>query len=124
MPGLRVTSVLLTDSVWSARAVAFVRCDLGSDYAPRDRLATPQLPELRRGPDHDAEPAAADIPAIDADVDAGQLLAAQLPQVILMHDPRHGNQVRSCTRESPRRDQYLGRGQDAHHASMGTRGAR
>jgi hypothetical protein len=32
--------------------------------------------------------------------------------------------MRSCSRESPRGDQDLGRGQDAHHNSMGTCGAR
>jgi hypothetical protein len=62
------------------------------------------------GPDDDAEPAAADIPAIDADVDAGELIAAQLPQVLLMHDPSDGSQVRSCSREMPRGNQHLGRG--------------
>jgi hypothetical protein len=31
--------------------------------------------------------------------------------------------VRSCSREPPRGDQYLVRGQDAHHDSMGTCGA-
>jgi len=87
-------------------------------------MAAWQLPELRRGPDNDAEPAAADIPAIDADVNTGQLLAAQPPQVLAMHDPSHGNQVRSRSREPPRRNQELGRGQDAHHDSMGTCGAR
>jgi hypothetical protein len=35
----------------------------------RDRLAAWQLPEPRRRPDDDAEPAAADIPAIDADAE-------------------------------------------------------
>ena len=74
--------------------------------------------------DDDAEPAAADIPAVDADVDPGELIAAQLPQVILMHDASHGSQVRSCSREPPRGDQHFRRGQDAHHYSMGTRGAR
>ena len=29
-----------------------------------------------------------------------------------------------CSREPPRSDQYLGRGQDAHHASMSMCGAR
>ena len=111
-------------SIWSARAAAFARCDLGGDHAPGDRLAAWQLPEPRRGPDDDAEPAAADIPAIDADVDSGELIAAQLPQVLVMHDPSHGSQVRSCSREPPRGNQYLGRGQDAHHDSMGTCGAR
>jgi hypothetical protein len=43
--------------------------------------------EPRRGPDHHAEPAAPDIPAIDAGVDPGELIAAQLPQVLAMHDP-------------------------------------
>jgi len=107
------------------RAAAFARCDLGGDNAPRDRLAALQLPEPRRGPDDYAEPAAADIPAVDADVDStGELIAAQLPQILLMHDASNGSQVRSCSREPPRRDQYLGRGEDAHHDSMGTCGVR
>jgi len=58
-------------SIWSARAAAFAGCDLGGDHAPRNRLAASQLPEPRRGPDDYAEPATADIPAIDADVDSG-----------------------------------------------------
>ena len=41
-----------------------------------------------------------------------------------MHDASDGSQVGSCTREPPRADQYLGRGQDAHHNSMGTGTAR
>jgi hypothetical protein len=57
--------------MWSARAAAFARCDLGGDHAPGDRLAAWQLPGPRRGPDDYAEPAAADTPAIDADVDSG-----------------------------------------------------
>ena len=112
------------DFIWSARAAAFTRCDLGGDHAPGDRLAASQLPEPRRGPDNDAEPAAADIPAVDADVDSGELIAAQLPQVLEMHDASHRSKVRSCSREPPRSNQYLGRGQDAHHDSMSTYGAR
>ena len=54
-------------SIWSARAAAFAGRDLGGDHAPWDRLAASQLPGPRRGPDDDAEPAAANIPAIDAD---------------------------------------------------------
>jgi len=106
------------------RAAAFARCDLGGDHAPRDRLTASQLPEPRRSPDDHAEPAAPDIPAIDADVDTGELIAAQLPQLLVMHDARNGNQVGPCSRKPPRRDQYLGRGEDAHHDSMGTCGAR
>ena len=109
-------------SIWSALAAAFALCDLGGDHSPGDRLAAWQFPEPRRGPDDDAEPAAADIPAIDADVDSGELIAAQLPQVVVMHDPGHGSQVRSCSSEPPRGDQCLGWGQDAHHDSMGIRG--
>ncbi len=78
----------------------------------------------RRGPDDHAEPAAADVPAVDADVEAGELIAAQLPQVLVMHDAGDGSQVRSCSGEPPRGNQYLSRGQDAHHNSMGTCGAR
>ncbi len=113
-----------TGSIRSARAAAFARCDLGGDHAPGDRLAAWQLPGPGRGPDDDTEPAAADIPAVGADVDSGELIAAQLPQVLLMHDPSDGSQVRSCSREPPRGDQYFGRGKDAHHDSMGTCGAR
>jgi hypothetical protein len=83
-----------------------------------------QLPEPRRGPDDYAEPAAADIPAVDADVDSGELIAAQLLQVLVMYDASHGNEVGSCSREPPRGNQCLGRVEDAHHASMGTCGAR
>ena len=111
-------------SLWSARATAFARRDLGGDHAPGDRLAAPQLPEPRRGPNDDAKPATVDIPAINADVDSGELLAAQLPQILAMRDASDGNQVRSCPREPPRGNQYLARGQHAHHDSMSTSGAR
>jgi hypothetical protein len=96
-------------SIWSARAAAFARCDLGGDHTPWHRLAASQLPEPRRGPDDYIEPAAADIPAPGADVDAGELIAAQLPQVLLMHDASHGSQVRPCCCELPRSNQDLGR---------------
>ena len=86
-------------------------------------LAASQLPGPRHGPDDDAEPAAADIPAVDTDVDSGELIAAQLPQVLVMHDARDGSQLRACSGEPPRGNQYLGRGRDAHHNSMGTGGA-
>src|SRR5439155_1632037 len=46
--------------IWSARAVAFARRELGGDHPPGNRLAAAQLPEPRRSPYHDAEPAAAD----------------------------------------------------------------
>src|SRR5262249_23065116 len=108
----------------SARAAAFPRRNLGSDHAPGDRLAASQFPEPGRGPDDRAEPAAADIPAIDADVDSGELIATQPPQVIGMHDPGHGSQVRPCSREPPRGNHHVGGGQDAHHDSMSTCSAR
>jgi len=111
-------------SIGSARAAAFARRDLSGDHAPWDRLAAPQLPGPRRGPDDHAEPATADIPAAGADIDSGELTAAQLPQVLVMHDARDGRQVGSCSREPPRGNQDFGRGQDAHHTSMGTCGAR
>ena len=49
----------------------------------------------------------------------GELIAAQLPQVLVMHDARDGSEVGSCSREPSRGDQYLGQGEDAHHDSMG-----
>ena len=112
------------DSLWSARAAAVARRDLGGDHAPGDRLAASQDPEPRSGPDDNAEPAAADIPAVNVDVDAGELIAAQLPQILAMHDPGHGSQVRPRSRQPPRGNQDLGRGQHAHHTSMSMGGAR
>jgi hypothetical protein len=114
----------LAGSQGSARAAAFARRELGGDHAPGDRLAAAQLPEPRRGPDDHAEPATADIPAAGAAVDTGELTAAQLPQVLGVHDARDGSQMRSSFGEPPRGNQDLGRGQDAHHNSMGTCGAR
>ena len=75
-PGLRRSR---PGCIWSARAAAVAWRELGRYHAPGDRLAAPQLPEPRRGPDHHAEPAAPDIPAINTNVDPGELIAAQLP---------------------------------------------
>jgi hypothetical protein len=111
-------------SIGSARAAALARCDLGGDHPPEDRLAASQLPGPRRGRDDDTEPAAADIPAVETDVDTGKLLAAQLPQVLGVHDASDGSQVGSCSREPPRGDQDLSRSEDAHRNSMGACGAR
>jgi hypothetical protein len=87
---------------WSARAAAFARCDLDGDHPPWDRLAGSQLPEPRRGPDDHVEPVAADVPAVDANVDSGELIAAQLPRALLMQDASDGSQVCSCSCEPPR----------------------
>ena len=111
-------------SIGSARAAAFAKCDLGGDHAPGDRLTALQLPEPRCGPDDGAEPAAADIPAVDADVDSGELTATYLPQVLRVHDASESSQMRPCSGQPPRGNQDLSRGQDAHHNSMGTCGAR
>src|SRR4029077_7624351 len=110
--------------IWSAGTTAFARGELGGDPPPGNRLAAPQLPGPGRSPDDDAEPAGADVPAIDADVDSGELIAAQLPKVLLMHDGSDSGQVRSCSGEPPRGNQDLGRGQDAHHDSMSACGTR
>jgi len=101
-----------------------VRCELGGDHAPGNRLAAPQLTEPRRGPDDYAEPAAADVPAVDVHVGSGELIAAQLPQVLLMHDASDSHHVGPRSREPPRGDHYLGRGENAHHDSMSTCGVR
>lgn len=57
------------------------------------------------------------------DVDSG-VIAAQLPQVLAMHDASDGSEVWSCSREPPCDDQCLGRGEDAHDDGMGTCDAR
>jgi hypothetical protein len=107
-------------SIWSARPAAFAWRDLGGDHAPWDRLAALQRSGPRRGPDDDAEPAASDIPAVDADIYSAKLIAAQSPQVLVMHDASDGSQMRSYSREPPRGNQDLGRGEDTHHHSMDT----
>jgi hypothetical protein len=76
------------------------------------------------GPDDDAEPAAADIPAVDTDVEAVELTTAYLPEVLRVHDASQSSQMLPCSRQPPRGNQDLSRGQDAHHNSMGTCGAR
>jgi len=83
-----------------------------------------QLPGPRRGPDDHAEPAAADIPAAGADIDSGELIAAQLPQVLHGHDASHRSHMGPCSRQPPRSNQDLLPGQHAHHYSMSTDGAR
>ncbi|HJY70940.1 MAG TPA: hypothetical protein VJ347_04100, partial [Streptosporangiaceae bacterium] len=45
------------------------------------------------------------------------LIAAQLPQVLVMYDASDGSQVGSCCRKPSRGNQYLSWGKDAHHAS-------
>ena len=55
----------------------------------------------------------------DADVNSGELIAAQLPQVLLVHDGSNGNQVGPGSCEPPRGNQHLSRGKHAHHDSMG-----
>jgi hypothetical protein len=56
-------------SIGSARAAAFARGELAGEHPSGDRLAAPQFPGPWRGPDDHTEPAAADIPAVDTDVD-------------------------------------------------------
>ncbi len=51
-----------------------------------------QLPEPRRGPEDHTEPAAANIPAVSVDVDTGELITAQLPQILGMHDASEDSQ--------------------------------
>ena len=84
-------------SIGSARAAAFAWCDLGGDDPPGDCLGTWQwqLSGPWCGPDDHAEPAAADIPAVDTDLDPGELVAAQLPQIVL-HRRRSGPRCGCC----------------------------
>jgi hypothetical protein len=54
----------------------------------------------------------------------GELIAAHLPQVLVMHDASHSSQARSCSREPPRGNQDHSWSQHAHQHGMGTCGAR
>jgi hypothetical protein len=60
-------------SSWRARSVSASRgtggYELGRDHAPWDRLTAPQFPGPGRGLDDYAEPAAANIPAVNTDID-------------------------------------------------------
>jgi hypothetical protein len=110
-------------SIGSARAAAFARRDLGGDHPPwivwprrnspvrgvAPMTAPDQRPRISQPPVQTSTP---------------ELIAVQLPQVLVVHDASGGSQIGSCSREPPRGNQYLGRVQDAHHTSMGTCGAR
>ena len=96
----------------------------GRDHAPWNRLAAPQRSQPWCAHKDHAEPAAADVPAVAADVDTRELIAAQLPQIVGMHDASDRSQVRSRAREPARGNQCLGRGENAHDDSMGTGGTR
>jgi len=52
-----------------------------------------------------------------------ELIAAQLPQVFVMHDASDGSHLGSCSGEPSCGNQDLSRGEDAHQDSMGTCGA-
>ena len=49
----------------------------------------------------------------------GELITAQLPQMLLVHVAGNGNQVGPGSREPLRGNQYLSLGKHAHHDSMG-----
>jgi hypothetical protein len=105
-----------------SRGVRVVRSGRRSPARGSSRRAA--VPKAAAWPDDYAEPAAADVPAFEADIDSGKFITAELPQILMMHDASNGHHVGSCSRESPRRDQYFGRGENAHHDSMSTCGAR
>jgi len=111
-------------SIWSVRAAAFARCDLAA--ITRHGIVSPRRSSPSRGVAPTATPNQRPriSPAVDTDVESGELIAAQLPLVLLMHDASQSSQAGSCSGEPPRGNQGLSWGQDAHHNSMGTCGAR
>jgi hypothetical protein len=111
-------------SIWSVRAAAFARCDLAA--ITRHGIVSPRRSSPSRGVAPTATPNQRPriSPAVDTDVESGELIAAQLPLVLLMHDASQSSQAGSCSGEPPRGNQDLSWGQDAHHNSMGTCGAR
>jgi hypothetical protein len=78
-------------SMSSARAAVFGRCDLGGDHP--QGIVSPRGNSPVRGvaPTTTPKPATRDVPAADADVAIGELIAAQLPQVLLSGDASHGS---------------------------------
>ena len=111
-------------SIWSVRAAAFARCDLAA--ITRHGIVSPRRSSPSRGVAPTATPNQRPriSPAVDTDVESGELIEAQLPLVLLMHDASQSSQAGSCSGEPPRGNQGLSWGQDAHHNSMGTCGAR
>ncbi len=111
------TPTVKAGSIWSAQAAAFERCDLGGDRLPGDRLAAAQLLDPRGGYDDYPEPAAADIAAVDEDVDSSSSRTA----VTGPRDARcqRRSQAGAYSREPLRGNQYLGGGEDARHCQHG-----
>ena len=111
------------DCAWSTRAAAFTRFDLGGDH-PGGSLGRGTVPGPRRGPDHDAEPAAADIqPSAPTSTPVSSALHS-CHRFSGCTMPATTTTAGTCSHEPPRGNQDLGRCQDAHHISMGTPGAR
>jgi hypothetical protein len=99
--------------VLNPRRRAAAWCSRRSRRPPSGQREPPGLlPRPRRGADHDAEPAAADISTVDADVDSGahRVTAATDRRE---HEAGDGSQARSCSREPPGGNQDLGRSEDA-----------
>ena len=111
-------------SIWSVRAAAFARCDLAA--ITRHGIVSPRRSSPSRGVAPTATPNQRPriSPAVDTDVESGELIEAQLPLVLLMHDASQSSQAGSCSGEPPRGNQGLSWGQNVHHNSMGTCGAR
>ena len=98
--------------------------DWPGDWPPRGDAFKAAQHVITVALDGDAEPAAVDVPAVDADIDSGELIAAQLPQVLVMHDASGRSKCGRASRGPPSANRDLGRGEDARHDSMGTSGAR
>jgi len=96
-------------SIWSVRAAAFARCDLAA--ITRHGIVSPRRSSPSRGVAPTATPNQRTriSPAVDTDVESGELIAAQLPLVLLMHDASQSSQAGSCSGEPPRGNQDLGR---------------
>ena len=69
------------------------------DDAPWDGLSAGQYSRPWCRHDNHPEPPAADVPAIYAHVDPGELIAAQAPEVVGMHDSSNRADLRLQPRE-------------------------
>ncbi len=80
-------------SIWSVRAAAFARCDLAA--ITRHGIVSPRRSSPRRGVAPTATPNQRPriSPAVNTDVESDELIAAQLPLVLLMHNASQSSQA-------------------------------
>jgi len=95
-------------------SAGLLRGDQRGDDAPWDGDAAAELAEPGRGADHDTEPASPDVPPAGGHVNAGKLIAAQLPERLRSGYAGQRGDDGSHRGKPPRRDHPLRGGERVH----------